>query len=113
MQVHSEWMMLITRPWVEARIERTRADQKRDGVEQVGHRGGHIQTVVEGQHEQVASQDGYVVPHHVLLQILGGIGAGFVHDPAHSRDDLLGHQLDVGRGQSHCRVGHDLHLRRS
>lgn len=37
-------------------------------MEQVGQVGRNVQGVVERQHEHVASQDGDVVPHQVLLQ---------------------------------------------
>lgn len=43
------------------------ADEKCDCVEQIWQVSGDIQTVVEGQHEQVAGQDGNVVPQNVLL----------------------------------------------
>lgn len=43
------------------------ADEKSDCVEQVRQVSGDVQTVVEGQHEQVAGQDGNVVPQNVLL----------------------------------------------
>lgn len=43
------------------------ADEKRDCVEQIRQVTGDVQTVVEGQHEQVAGQDGNVVPQSVIL----------------------------------------------
>lgn len=43
------------------------ADEKGDCVEQIWQVTGDVQTVVEGQHEQVAGQDGNVIPQNVLL----------------------------------------------
>ena len=50
-----------------------------------------IQTIVEGQHQQVPSKIGNVVPHNVLLQRSGGADAGLVNDPTKSPYDLSGH----------------------
>jgi len=92
---------------------------------------GHVQAVVERQHEQVARQNGDVVPVNVLLQQRRRRGASSVQHlnktprcntkvlyflsyeishPAEAADDFLGHQLHVSRGEGHGCVRHHLGL---
>lgn len=47
--------------------KRAWAYEQRDGMEQVGQVARHVQAVVERQHEQVACQDGDVVPQNMLF----------------------------------------------
>ena len=49
---------------------------------------GHIQAVVEGEHEKVAGQVGDVVPHDVLLQLAGRGDASLVDNAAQAPDHL-------------------------
>lgn len=52
--------------------QRSRGHQQGHDVEEVGQVGGHVQRVVEGEHEHVPGQDGDVIPHQVLFK--GGCG---------------------------------------
>lgn len=63
--------------------------QQSDHVEQVGQVSGHVQRVVEGQHEHVTGQDGDVIPHQVLLQGGRGRQARLVDDLTHSANHLV------------------------
>lgn len=65
-----------------------RGDQQGHNMEQVRQVGRDVQRVVERQHEHVASQDGDVVPHQVLLQRRRRRQAGLVYDLTHSTDHL-------------------------
>lgn len=57
-------------------------------MEQIRQVGCHIQRVVEGQHEHVASQDGNVIPHQVLLQCWRWGQTRLVDDLTHPPNDL-------------------------
>lgn len=62
--------------------------QQSDHVEQVGQVSGHVQRVVEGQHEHVTGQDGDVIPHQVLLQGGRGRQTRLIDDLTHADDHL-------------------------
>lgn len=68
--------------------QRPGGHQQGHHVEQIGQVGGDVQGVVEGQHEHVASQDGDVVPHQVLLQRGRWRQARLVYDLTHPTDNL-------------------------
>ena len=56
-----------------------------------------IQTIVEGQHQQVSSKISNVVPHDVLLQRSGGADACLINDTTEPPYDLSGHQGHISR----------------
>merc|ERR1719427_1465299 len=104
-------MMLMTRPWVEARMETGPVHTRKVTMwKKVGQMARHVQTVVEGEHEEVAGQVGDVVPHDVLLQLAGGGDAGLVDYTAQPPDNLPRHQLHVSSRQADRGLGHHLGL---
>ncbi len=57
-------------------------------MEQVGQMSGHVQRVVEGEHEHITGQDGDVIPHQVLLKGGGGGQARLIDDLTHPANHL-------------------------
>lgn len=68
--------------------QRAGGHQQSDDVEQVGQMSGHVQRVVEREHEHVTGQYGDVVPHQVLLKGGGGRQARLIDDLTHSANHL-------------------------
>lgn len=62
--------------------------QQSDDMEQVGQMSGHVQRVVEGEHEHITGQDGDVIPHQVLLKGGGGRQARLIDDLTHPANHL-------------------------
>ena len=86
-----------------AQAQRTHADEQRGQVQQVRQVVGHVQPVVEGQHQQVARQDGDLGPVHVVLEPGGRRGTRLHH---HLRTHERGGTRTIYSTAPQTRYGH-------